>query len=116
MEKIIPRESQEQKALFDWAQYHPICRDFLIHIPNGGYRNPREAANLKKQGVKRGVSDIFLAYPIWDSQGMHYAGLWIELKRKGGKLTVEQDAWLSMMSDQGYWAVVCYGAEDAILV
>ena len=59
----MQHEAEEQAALFRWAL---LSRgripelDLLFHIPNGGSRHPREAANLKRQGVKAGVPDLFL--------------------------------------------------------
>ena len=47
----------------------------MFHIPNGGSRNKLEASNLKKQGVKAGVPDLFL--PVGRGS---YHGLFIELK------------------------------------
>lgn len=106
---VIPTEEQEHLALIQWVILHPICRKYLIHIPNGGSRNIIEAAKLKKMGVKAGVSDLFLAYP----NGIYY-GLWIELKRrKGGILTKGQRDWLYIMQAVGYSTVVAYGWEEA---
>lgn len=42
-------ESQEQKALIQFCDYQNIP---IFAIPNGGKRNPKEAADLKRQGVK----------------------------------------------------------------
>jgi hypothetical protein len=107
-----PLESSEAKTLWEWAQYHPIAKDYLFAIPNGGTRNVREAINMRAQGVRPGVSDYFLAYP---SNGKH--GLWIELKRSNkttSKLTEEQGIWLVRMEKIGYITLVAYGAEEAI--
>lgn len=68
------RESDEQIRIFDYAQYNHKLR-WLFAIPNGGSRDIREAVRLKRQGVKAGVSDMFL--PIPNSM---YHGLFIELK------------------------------------
>jgi hypothetical protein len=39
----------------------------------------------------------------------------IELKRsKGGRVSPEQAQWLRILSDNGWRAVVCHGAYDAI--
>ena len=84
-----PLEGAEQRALFAWAKLnersHPELA--LLHaIPNGGKRNPREAANLKAQGVKAGVPDICLPVPRGGC-----ASLYIELKRRqGGRPTQAQ--------------------------
>jgi len=91
-----------------------IVADFLIANANGGKRNVREAARLKAQGVKAGVSDLFLALP---ANGM--CGLWIELKApatatsKAGKPSQAQIEWLEGMSQVGYGARLCYGWEAA---
>lgn len=109
---MIAKESQEQIAIIKWAQYYPIVRDHLFAIPNGGSRHRLEAYNLKRQGVKSGVSDIFLAYPV-----QPYAGLWIELKRikkSLSRLTRDQKEWLERMQLVGYDTYVAYGAEQAI--
>jgi hypothetical protein len=115
---LIATEQQEQIALMQWAALHPICKDYLIHIPNGGSRHPLEAKNLKRMGVKAGVSDLFLAYPQYhyDEEGMHGQwrhGLWIELKSKKGKVTNTQLYWLSQMQERNYIAEVAYGWEEA---
>lgn len=84
-------------------------RDFLFHIPNGGGRSKREAALLKAQGVKSGVSDYFLAQPtMW-----HY-GLWIELKASDGRCTDDQVEWLEKMMRKGYAACAAWGADAAL--
>lgn len=108
----IPTEAQEQKALFEWAAYstgrHPELQ-LLIHIPNGGSRDPIEARHLKEQGVKPGVSDILLPVPRGP-----YHSLWIELKRrKGGRVSEAQRRWINVMNRVGNLAVVCKGWEEA---
>ena len=107
-----PTEEAEQAAIFEWAtlmssQFPEL--HLLFHIPNGGYRAPATAAKLKAQGVKAGVSDLFL--PVARG-GFH--GLWIELKRrKGGKLSPAQQDWLTEMRFQHYRAELAHGAEEA---
>ena len=57
------KEAEEQIAIMNWAEYNlgrfPELK-FLYHTPNGGQRNSAEARNLKRQGVKSGVPDLFL--------------------------------------------------------
>ena len=107
-------EAAEQIKLFRWVDlvsknYYPELR-LLYHIPNGGSRNELEAVNLKKQGVRAGVPDLCL--PV--ARG-RYHGLYIELKRqKGGKLSEDQKKWLDDLFAQGYLAVRCDGADEAI--
>ena len=105
-------EAQEQVLIFEWAKLqenlHPELK-LLYHCPNGGKRNLKEAMNLKKQGVKAGVPDIFL--PV-ARNNKH--GLYIELKYGKNKLSQIQNKWYWALLDQGYEVEVCYGAEEAI--
>lgn len=104
-------EAWEQKSLIEWSEWmqvrYPDLR-LLFHIPNGGSRNVIEAAHLKMQGVKRGVPDLFL--PV-SRQGYH--GLFIEMKTRTGEVSKYQREWLNDLSDQGYFATVCRGADEA---
>lgn len=105
------KESDEQISLFQWAKLaqgqYPELK--LLHsIPNGGKRNAREAARLKQEGAKAGVSDIFL--PV-ARKGFH--GLYIELKIEGGKPSENQKWWLEQVTKQGYKAKVCWGWIEA---
>jgi hypothetical protein len=67
---------------------------YWFHCPNGGSRNAREGAKLKKMGVKAGVPDII----ILDTTKDLGKGLCIELKV--GKNTVT--------NHQKYFATVFY--------
>lgn len=104
------REAVEQEFVVKWAsmQSHPALK-WLFHIPNGGSRNIAEAAHLKRMGVKSGVPDLFLPYPVGD-----FHGLWIELKADKGRVMGSQREWIEYLRSQGYAAYVCRGAEQAI--
>lgn len=100
-------EADEQRTLFDWVKWNMKKYPdlwFLHHIPNGGTRNVIEASNLKKQGVKAGVSDLFL--PVARGE---YHGLYLELKVKGGKISDNQSEWINRVRKNGYGAFVVYG-------
>lgn len=107
-----PTEEEEQIALMEWVALmsgrYPDLK-LLIHIPNGGARSKAEAGRFKAMGVKSGVSDLFL--PV--ARGKFH-GLWIELKRKGGKPSKNQEKWISDMRTQRYAAEVAYGAGEAM--
>jgi hypothetical protein len=83
--------------------------DMLYAIPNGGLRNVIVAKKLKAEGVKRGVPDICL--PV-ARHGLH--GLYIELKTENGVVSDDQSNWYAMLSEQGYRARICRGAEQSI--
>ena len=105
-------EHRIQAAFFKWAKYasgrHPGLK-LMFAIPNGGARSAVTGAMLKAEGVKPGVPDIFLPYPVGD-----YHGLFIELKTAKGRPTPEQREWLMRLSNRGYAAVVCHGLDEAI--
>lgn len=112
MANFTPYESAEQTSLFRWAACstgkYPELR-LLFHVPNGGSRNPLEAHNLKLQGVRPGVPDIVLPVP---RGGFH--GLFIELKRrKGGRVSEDQQIWIERLNRLGYRAVICRGWDAA---
>ena len=112
LKNLSPFEADEQKALFEWAAY--ARREFpelelMYHIPNGGTRHPAEARNLRLQGVKPGVPDIFLP-----AMRGGYGGLYIEMKRrKGGVVSGEQKRWMAELNKAGYCVAVCRGWEQA---
>jgi hypothetical protein len=109
-------EDQAQISLMEWSAH---CRvpntnykvdDLMIHIPNGGKRNAREAARLKQMGVKAGVSDLLLPWPCGG-----FGGLWIEMKapelpgRTKPKVQPSQKEWLNKMEDANYQTAICFG-------
>ena len=107
LKRVEPYESEEQVALFQWAEAmsgkYP-CLRLMYHVPNGGHRSAAVAGKLKAEGVKAGVPDICLP-----SARGGYHGLYIELKAGKNKATKEQEEWLSALSEEGYKAVVCRG-------
>ena len=105
-------ETQEQIRLFRWALAERVRfpeLKLMYHIPNEGKRDSKNAAILKKMGLKRGVPDIHL--PV--ARG-RYHSLYIEMKRTDKAETSEaQEWWLSQLRMQGHCALVCYGWEAA---
>lgn len=105
-------EHSEQAAVIDWAallsNQYPALRN-LFAIPNAGKRSIGAARYYQAEGLKAGVPDLFLAWPA-----AGYSGLFIEMKSVIGRTTDQQDIWLSRLSDAGYKAVMCRGADEAI--
>lgn len=106
---ITPSEYQECRAFWQRAQYHPILRDYLIHIPNQGQRSIAYYNALKAIGFRVGAPDYIL--PVHTHR---YHSLWLEMKKKGVKRHVSsQDAWLAKLNAMGNLALYVYGADDA---
>lgn len=108
---ITAAEEVEQITLMRWANFqsgkYPEL-NLLFHIPNGGKRSKAEAARFKAAGVKAGVPDLFLPVPRGDKHG-----LFIEMKKVGGRLSLAQKLWMNELGRQGYAVSVCFGWEEA---
>lgn len=111
-------EYLDQQALFAWwANWHRtrgLADVQLFAIPNGGLRSLRTAARLKKEGVKAGVPDVFLAVPT-----ARHGGLFIEMKRDAshgskGRLSEAQKVALLVFEQAGYATCVAYGWKAAV--
>lgn len=95
--------------LVNWFRYtYPELADDLIHIANERSCSPQHGRLLKRLGVKKGVSDLFLSYPI-----NNYHGLWVELKVGKGKLSPEQIEFLERKAQRGYQAIAVWGFDAA---
>jgi len=117
-------EHDLQKAYFGWlmslpAQYKDIDVDqlradlWLAHaIPNGGKRSISEAAAFVAEGVKSGIPDVFIPIPN-ESPGDFVAGLYIEFKKSGGKVSEGQRCFLNMLHEKGYRCFVINDLETA---
>lgn len=107
-------EDTEQQVVISWAAMHeeryPELK-LLHHIPNGGSRNKREGAKLKRMGVLAGVSDLHLPVP----KG-RYHSLYIEMKYDEGTVSSNQKTFISRAAGYENYCCVCYSAEEAIAV
>ena len=100
-------EAQEQAAVIDFCNLWDIP---AVHVPNEGKRTLANGRQLARMGLRRGFPDLFIPQP---RKGYH--GMFIELKRDiKCKATEHQQKWIAYLNKQGYYAVVCYGADDAI--
>ena len=111
--KPVASEAQEQASVIEWWRF--ACRKYgvtevaLLHVANEGTGSVVRGRLQKRQGVRAGVADLFLSVPRGS-----FSGLWIEMKRMGGRVRPEQREFLEKMRDLGYDGVVCHGAEEAI--
>lgn len=110
--KTMHHEDTESQALWSRAQLVPVLRDCLYHVANGGNRNLREAARLKRMGVRPGVHDYHLPVP----RGIYHS-LYVELKPdvKGyyPNVSTEQIKWRRLMRNMGNAAYIIKGWEKA---
>lgn len=99
-------EHQIQCAVVDFCAVKGIP---IFAIPNGGDRHVAVAVKLKKEGVKSGVPDLFIPL-IRDN----YGGFFLEMKKKGGKLSDVQRFWLDQLEEEGYRVKVAFSVDEAI--
>lgn len=99
----------------NWFKHHfPELEEDFHHFANERAIEKRGGAEyyhgklLKRMGVKRGVSDFFLALP---QNGK--AGLWVELKVGNNKPTKEQQAFLERKKARGYECACVWGTAAA---
>jgi hypothetical protein len=89
-----------------------------LHVPNGGSRDIREAANLKRMGALAGASDLLFfrpgACPHCGSARLE--GFALELKSDGGRLTDAQREFLWRFSEVGGHTCVAEGLDRALAV
>lgn len=106
-------EHQIQCALISWwglqHKNYNLPEFALFSIPNGSKRNPVTGAILKREGVRRGVVDLFLSAPT-----KTHHGLFIEMKAGTNKPSVEQREFLGHALTQGYQCAVCYDWQEAV--
>ena len=100
-------EDEEQKQLIQWCRTDPKWQ-YLFHIPNESVGGKGWLIRNRQLGVKSGVPDLFYPVPIGS-----YHGLFIEMKRPGGRLDGIQRRWMTALNDLGYLAICCKGWEEA---
>lgn len=104
---------------------------WIFHVANGGSRGDNKKSqqirggNLKAEGVKEGVWDIFWPRPVFEKHDNHiiYCGLWIEMKKPSqkpkrsgslGGLSSKQVEFGEYAYEQQYAVRVCYSWQEAV--
>jgi len=94
------------------------------HLPFGEHRSAITGARLKRMGTKRGWPDfILLAPPDEPIDGGHFDPRWLfgrvhflELKRKGAKLTPEQEEVRCSILAKGHTHHTADNFDDALAI
>jgi len=107
-----PTEAQIQVALvtqlrWRWQALPAEQRPFIFAIPNGGRRDPREAAHMLAQGVTAGLPDLQIVMPGGSV-------IWVELKAHNGVLRQSQKDIHAKLKMLGHVVHVYYGLDEAI--
>ena len=96
-------ESSIQKNCIMWfrLQYRHLGKA-IFAVPNGGFRNAREAAIMKAEGVTPGVADVIL---LVARHGFN--SLCIEFKTQRGRQSELQKEWQKQAEENGNKYVIC---------
>ena len=108
--EACPLEESDQMAVCDWMDWNGICYQ---GSQVGAFLAPATFNRMKRMGVKAGHPDII----IYDSPPMlpNKKGTAIEMKRvKGGVVSDLQKEWQTKLTERGWIAMVCRGADEAI--
>jgi len=109
------RETSHSRATSEQAVQRAICQHLhqrgarallWFHVPNGGRRNPVEAAIFSGLGVRPGVSDLILLH-----DGRAFA---LELKAERGRPTAAQMRFISEFRAAGGEASIAAGLDQAL--
>jgi hypothetical protein len=105
-------EADMQTEFFNKVKlvFPKIPDSLLFAVPNGGSRNKKEAANLKRQGVKAGVADVILLMPRFYGCGC----LCIEFKTRTGRPSPAQIEFRKQAENAGNKYVICRSAAEGI--
>jgi hypothetical protein len=111
-------EHTEQAKVINWCfdnlRRYPFL-DLIFAIPNGATLaggkagRGRQMNKLKAEGLRPGVSDLFL--PV-ARKNKH--GIFIEMKTTKGQPTENQLQFMAGVEKEGYLTAVCKGADAAI--
>ncbi len=98
MKQETENNLQQEIFLFFHNNYclkNNINRGLIFSIPNGGYRNVREAMTFKATGLLKGASDLVVIFPNGKL-------CFVELKIAKGVQSAEQKDFECRVSSLGY--------------
>lgn len=100
-------EDNLQRSVVATLALSPELR--AVAVPNGGKRNVREAARLRAQGVRAGVSDLLVFWPPGRVAMIELKapGKVTGKKRPLASLSAEQLAWFGWAQINGFPVTVC---------
>ena len=140
--KLMPTESQIASCFVSYVdKAYPNLSEDLIHIPNEGKRSWAKGKQMKREGLRKGVSDYFFSRPkltfafspsmsgsistgftksvsmgTMVPSGVVYFGLWLEIKTHKGKESPEQKAFGIRQTANGYQYSLCRSVDECIRV
>lgn len=100
--KLVASEADHQHVFTQWLDLNQIT---YFAVPNGGKRGWKAQRQAKKEGIKAGVPDLVVL--------LYQRAVFIEMKKKGGRVSPKQKEWVSQLQLLGYDVAVCYSSQEA---
>jgi hypothetical protein len=106
--KLRTEEHDAQVDLFrDHIDVRLVPGAVAFAIGNGGKRHPKVALEMKAEGVKPGVPDIYIIY--------RRQSYFLEMKKlRGGRVSCEQKVMMARLVGAGAICAVANGLDEAI--
>lgn len=99
-------ESKIQQAVVQWFRLQ-YPKYIIAAVPNGGYRNSKEAAIMQREGVLSGFSDLIVI--------AQRNVLFMEMKTPKGLQSDKQKEFQNKVSRLGFEYVICRSFEQSVL-
>lgn len=106
--RLQPSEAQIHMAVCDHLRLRARPDVLFLHPANGGARDAKTGAMLKRMGVLAGASDLLL----WHN-GNSFA---LEIKAPGGRPSEAQLEFLARFNDAGGHSAIAEGVDRALAV
>ena len=99
-------ESKIQQAVVQWFRLQ-YPKYIIAAVPNGGYRNTKEAAIMQREGILAGFSDLMII--------AQHNVLFVEMKTKDGLQSDKQKEFQNKVNRLGFEYVICRSFEQSVL-
>lgn len=99
-------ESKIQQAVVRWFRLQ-YPKYIIAAVPNGGYRNTKEAAIMQREGILAGFSDLMII--------AQHNVLFLEMKTKDGLQSDKQKEFQNKVSMLGFEYIICRSFEQSVL-
>lgn len=97
-------ESSIQQCVVRWFRVK-YPKYIIAAVPNGGFRNAREAAVMRREGVLAGFSDLIVI--------AERNVLFVEMKTSSGKQSERQKEFQTKVELLGHQYSVCHSFDEA---
>ena len=106
---IEPSEHSLQSRLLDILSYAARPEIYYFAIPNQSNRHINNAVKMKSEGVRSGIPDLCLMFPIEEG-----AVAWLEMKARTGSLSVAQMGFRAICGRLGHRWAMARSVEEAL--